>query len=161
MQPLIESLIESLRASLGDDAVLTGAAVSERLAGIWRNDFVVAPAIVRPASTQQVAEVLRACNAARQPVVLHGGLTGLVEGAGSVWHVVVPGGTLATEVTIVTGITFANGVSRGVVALAVLTAGIHGRAFLIRIRIGIGVRVGIRVGIRIAAISGVRHKGGA
>jgi FAD/FMN-containing dehydrogenase len=37
-------------------------------------------AIVRPANTEQVSLVLAACNAARQPVVPMGGLTGLVRG---------------------------------------------------------------------------------
>jgi FAD/FMN-containing dehydrogenase len=77
----VDALINLLRAELGDEGVLTGAAVSGRAAGIWRNDNIVAAAIVRPATTDQVAAVLRACNDAGQSVVTHGGLTGLVEGA--------------------------------------------------------------------------------
>jgi len=38
-------------------------------------------AIVRPASTEEVAEVLKACHEQGQKVVTHGGLTGLVGGA--------------------------------------------------------------------------------
>jgi FAD/FMN-containing dehydrogenase len=40
-----------------------------------------ASAIVRPANTTEVAEVLKLCHAAGQNVVTHGGLTGLVGGA--------------------------------------------------------------------------------
>jgi FAD/FMN-containing dehydrogenase len=38
-------------------------------------------AIVRPASTQEVSEILRLCSDVQQPVVTHGGVTGLVGGA--------------------------------------------------------------------------------
>ena len=37
--------------------------------------------LVRPRSTEQVSAVLRLCHARGQPVVTHGGLTGLVNGA--------------------------------------------------------------------------------
>jgi FAD/FMN-containing dehydrogenase len=40
-----------------------------------------AQAIIRPANTHEVSEVLRLCHAAGQSVVTHGGLTGLVGGA--------------------------------------------------------------------------------
>jgi FAD/FMN-containing dehydrogenase len=40
-----------------------------------------AAAIVRPRNTREVSEVLRLCHEAGQPVIPHGGLTGLVEGA--------------------------------------------------------------------------------
>ena len=43
-----------------------------------------AMAIARPATTAEVSEVLRLCHAAGQPVVTHGGLTGLVHGAKAV-----------------------------------------------------------------------------
>ena len=76
-----EMLISELREELGPEGVLTGDAVSGRLAGIWRTDAIAAPVIFRPANTAEVAAVLRACHAARQSVVTHGGLTGLAEGA--------------------------------------------------------------------------------
>ncbi|MEM1230410.1 MAG: FAD-binding oxidoreductase [Pseudomonadota bacterium] len=75
------ALIEQLRADLGADAVLTGDAVHGRSAGIWRKDTIAAAAIVRPRSTEEVSTVLKACHAIGQPVVTHGGLTGLVKGA--------------------------------------------------------------------------------
>ncbi len=40
-----------------------------------------AKALIRPASTEEVSEILKLCHAAEQAVVTHGGLTGLVGGA--------------------------------------------------------------------------------
>ncbi|MFK7915552.1 MAG: FAD-binding oxidoreductase [Pseudomonadales bacterium] len=75
------NLLEILTARLGADAVLTGSAVSERSAGIWRKDTIAARAIVRPSTTEEVSTVMRLCHQAGQSVVTHGGLTGLVKGA--------------------------------------------------------------------------------
>jgi FAD/FMN-containing dehydrogenase len=75
------NLIEDLRAIVGADGVLDADEVAGRQAGIWRRDRLVARALVRPSSTEDVAAVLRYCHAHRQPVVTHGGLTGLVHGA--------------------------------------------------------------------------------
>lgn len=74
-------IIERLTDLLGEDAVLTGERVRERLAGVWREDPIAARAIVRPRTTEEVSKVLALCNEQRQPVVAHGGLTGLVESA--------------------------------------------------------------------------------
>lgn len=75
-------LVSRFVSALGDDAVLTGKRVRERSAGIWGPPRTIAADIlVRPADTAQVAEVLSICNEARQPVVVHGGLTGVVDGA--------------------------------------------------------------------------------
>ena len=81
MTARVRALIDELTPLLGEAGVLTGDAVSERRAGIWRDDTIAAPVIFRPASTAELASVLRACHQAGQPVVTHGGLTGLVEGA--------------------------------------------------------------------------------
>jgi FAD/FMN-containing dehydrogenase len=81
MKPTVNELIAKLRSELGSDGLLTGDAVSDRAAGIWRSEGIAAPVIVRPATTAEVSIVLSACHAAGQTVVTHGGLTGLVEGA--------------------------------------------------------------------------------
>ena len=60
--------------------MLEGAAVRERAATLWHGR-VDAELLVRPRSTEQVSAVLRLCHARGQPVVTHGGLTGLVNGA--------------------------------------------------------------------------------
>jgi FAD/FMN-containing dehydrogenase len=75
------NVIEALQKALGEDSVLTGAAVQERQAGIWRRDTIQARAIIRPRDTRQVSVALQVCHAYGQPVVPHGGLTGLVHSA--------------------------------------------------------------------------------
>ncbi len=71
-------LITELIKVLGTEAVLTGEAVRARTGGYLDPSPLRAKAIIRPASTTQVAEALRLCNAAGQTVVPHGGLTNLV-----------------------------------------------------------------------------------
>ncbi len=61
---------------------MTGKRVHERSAGIWGPPRTIAAgALVRPADTEQVAQVLAICNELGQRVVVHGGLTGVVDGA--------------------------------------------------------------------------------
>jgi len=75
-------LLSRLISALGEDAVLTGDRVHERSAGIWGPPrTVTADLLVRPAETGQVASVLSICNELGQSVVIHGGLTGVVDGA--------------------------------------------------------------------------------
>jgi len=74
-------VVDALVQALGPEAVLTGEAVHERRAGIWRKDHIAAKALLRPDSTATVSRALAICNEFRQPVVAHGGLTGLVESA--------------------------------------------------------------------------------
>ena len=72
-------LLADLRALLGEQGLVTG----ERLAARVYDQHVgpvLAQVLVRPADTMQVSAVLRLCHARRQPVVPHGGLTGLVYG---------------------------------------------------------------------------------
>lgn len=75
------TLLATLTDLLGPDAVLTGDDAQGHLTD-WSGRFTgAALAVVRPASTQQVADVVRACVAAAVAVVPQGGLTGLVGGA--------------------------------------------------------------------------------
>ncbi|MBX3706313.1 MAG: FAD-binding oxidoreductase [Pseudomonadales bacterium] len=74
-------VVETLVAELGADCVLTGEAVRTRQAGIWRRDTIQARAIVRPRTTAEVSRTLAICHRFDQPVVAHGGLTGLVHSA--------------------------------------------------------------------------------
>ena len=73
------ALIDALTDLLGCDGVLTGADVAARSSGFWNPAPVGALAIARPRTTAEVAAVLRLCHARGQPVVAHGGRTGLVE----------------------------------------------------------------------------------
>ncbi|MSQ53811.1 MAG: FAD-binding oxidoreductase [Betaproteobacteria bacterium] len=75
------ALISHLRAALPPEAWLEGAALAERCSDWMGKEPIRAPLLLRPVDTAQVALVLKACHAAGQPVVVHGGLTGLVHGA--------------------------------------------------------------------------------
>ncbi|ACA19330.1 FAD linked oxidase domain protein [Methylobacterium sp. 4-46] len=74
-------LLDALRGRLGAAQVITDAdAIAPHLAetrGLYRG---AALAVVRPADTEAVAFAVRACAAARVPVVAQGGNTGLVGG---------------------------------------------------------------------------------
>jgi FAD/FMN-containing dehydrogenase len=72
--------LQTLIDIVGPEGVLTGGDVSARSVSWADHTPCQALAIVRPADTGQVSRVLAACNAARQPVVPMGGLTGLVRG---------------------------------------------------------------------------------
>ncbi|HQR02828.1 MAG: FAD-binding oxidoreductase [Proteobacteria bacterium] len=74
-------LIDELRALTDSGGVLDGIELSQRLAGIWRQDHLQACALVRPRSTTEVAAVLAYCHERSLSVVPQGGLTGLVHGA--------------------------------------------------------------------------------
>jgi FAD/FMN-containing dehydrogenase len=77
----MDAVVKALHQALGADAVLTGDDVTNRAAGIWRSDGLKAKALVRPKSTDEVRRAVEVCNAHDQPIVTHGGLTGLVGGA--------------------------------------------------------------------------------
>jgi len=74
----MSDIISSLQSAVGNEHVLTGAAAEEKAHGWSRLGKPLA--VVRPASTEEISRILRACHAARQPVVAWGGKTGLVEG---------------------------------------------------------------------------------
>lgn len=73
-------LLTALRQELDAQGVLCGAAVGERQATFWNTGPMSALAILRPATVDQLCACMRLCHAARQPVVVLGGNTGLVEG---------------------------------------------------------------------------------
>lgn len=76
-----EFLAKLVRA-LGRDNVITDASEIEPWLTDWRGVYKGgAQAVVRPTSTQQVADCLRLCNEYRVPVVPRGGNTGLCGGA--------------------------------------------------------------------------------
>ena len=77
----MSDLLRAIANVLGEGGLLVGEDVSSRRSGIWRNDPIAAKAIARPRSTAEVSRVLALCNDAGQPVVAHGGLTGLAESA--------------------------------------------------------------------------------
>jgi FAD/FMN-containing dehydrogenase len=75
-------LITQLRQQLGEKAVLSGDAVSERYCSDWSGESPLLPAaVLRPADTAELSAMLRACHGAGQKIVVQGGLTGLAGGA--------------------------------------------------------------------------------
>ncbi len=80
MSDKVEDLLEQLEAVVGRAGILRGDGLAGRSAGIWSNRPLEALALVRPASTDEVARVMRICHAAGQSVVPAGGMTGLAGG---------------------------------------------------------------------------------
>ena len=77
-----DPLLEQLASIVGPAQVLVDADLRAGYETDWSGRFSgTARAVVRPASTQEVAAVLRACNAAGAAVVAQGGNTGLVGGS--------------------------------------------------------------------------------
>ncbi len=76
MADLISKLIESI----GERHVLLGNAVRDRNPGLERANME-AGVLVCPADPDEVSAVMRLCSEAGQSVVVHGGLTGAVQGA--------------------------------------------------------------------------------
>ncbi|HEY9369923.1 FAD-binding oxidoreductase, partial [Streptomyces sp.] len=75
------NLVHDLRTALGESAVLTDPADMAAYVTDWTGSFTgTALAVVRPASTEQVATAVRLCAAAGVGVVPQGGNTGLVGG---------------------------------------------------------------------------------
>ena len=74
------SITDQLKNIVGSDHVLSTESVAERATHYWDPSPMVAMALVRPANTQQVSDVLKVCHQHKQPVVTHGGVTGLVDG---------------------------------------------------------------------------------
>lgn len=77
----MEAILKTLREALGKTAVLVGEDVRARPVSRIVQSGCAAGALVRPASTEEVALVMRLCHAAGQPVVPRAGMTGLVGGA--------------------------------------------------------------------------------
>ena len=67
----------SLREIVGGHNVLCGEALQLRNNGFWDSSSPEALAIAMPETTAQICEILALCHQLRQPVVIHGGLTGL------------------------------------------------------------------------------------
>lgn len=77
----MDAVLKNITAIVGAGNVLTGDDVGARRVDWLTGTPCRAGAIVRPGSTKELAAVMCACHAANQPVVIHGGLTGLVHGA--------------------------------------------------------------------------------
>lgn len=76
----MSQLLDQIAAIVGPQGLLTGEDVSGRAADFMGLTRCQAQAIVRPASTAELSEVMKLCHAAGQVVVPAGGNTGLVQG---------------------------------------------------------------------------------
>jgi FAD/FMN-containing dehydrogenase len=76
------AFLKRCRAIVGADCVLTRPADCAPYLTDWRGRFTgMALAVLRPASTQQVADLVKTCVEFRVPIVPQGGRTGLVLGS--------------------------------------------------------------------------------
>ncbi len=76
------AVVTALREALGPTVVRLRSEIADRRNGDWSRTPSAEPlALVRPATTTEVATAMRICHAHRQPVVTQGGLTGLAGGA--------------------------------------------------------------------------------
>ena len=75
-------IIDQLTGLLGERGTVRDEAGLARYCRDWSGDHVGRPlAVIRPASSAEVAEAVRLCAGARVPIVPQGGHTGLVAGA--------------------------------------------------------------------------------
>ena len=82
MDPDMKQLLTSIETETGKSTILSGADITDRYAVDWSRENPCRPEVVlRPTSTHEVSTILRLCNEARQPLVVQGGMTGLVGGA--------------------------------------------------------------------------------
>ncbi len=77
----MNGILETISALVDEHAVITGKALRDRASSYWNSSPMPGLALVRPSSTEQLAAIMKACHEANQAVVVHGGLTGCVEGA--------------------------------------------------------------------------------
>lgn len=76
----MDKLLNDLIAIVGPAGVLLGDDVSQRSVDWFTGAPCCAKAIVRPRNTEQLSSVMALCYQADQPVVTHGGMTGIVHG---------------------------------------------------------------------------------
>ncbi len=81
VRPAADELIDALRGIVGERGLLLGDDVLARSCDPFRDVPPGGPAIVRPASTAEVSEVMALCHARGQRIVTHGGRTGVAGGA--------------------------------------------------------------------------------
>jgi len=77
----ISKLLADIAAITGPGGVLTGEDVRSRQSSWLGHAGADVAALIRPASTGELSQVMRHCHAAKQAVVPLGGNTGLVDGA--------------------------------------------------------------------------------
>jgi len=75
------SIVDLLTEAVGKESILTQTEAAQRPASLWLSkDNLNCKALLRPSSTEQVADILKLCHEHAQTVVPHGGLTNVVGG---------------------------------------------------------------------------------
>lgn len=77
----MSQLIDSLSDIVGSSNLLQGDALSERQTSYWNTAPLNAVALAKPASTEELSQLLAQCTRAGQSVVIQGGRTGVVQAA--------------------------------------------------------------------------------
>ncbi len=78
----MSALLEQLKSIVGNKGYLEGDAIGEKNTRDLMGARNLRPALLlRPANTQELAQIMRACHSAGQPVAVQGGMTGLVSAA--------------------------------------------------------------------------------
>ncbi len=81
-RPAVASLLDRIRAVVGERGLITGPADTAAYVEDWRGLYRGrTPAVVRPAGTDEVAAVVRLCAETGMPIVPQGGNTSMVGGA--------------------------------------------------------------------------------
>ena len=75
----MRDIIKQFESVLDANGILRGEEVCNRAVHVWNDASIEALVILRPTTTAQVSEILKICDRANQPVVAHGGRTGLVQ----------------------------------------------------------------------------------
>ena len=76
------AFIERLRSIVGEKGIVQNEEMSGRSAGYSHPDRTLnAKELIRLGTTDEVSRILKICDEQKQPVVCHGGLTGLVDGS--------------------------------------------------------------------------------
>ena len=76
-----EKVLEEFKTFLPEKAILLNEEATSRTAGgLHTEEPIHAELILRPKTTEEVSKILTICNKHDQPIVVHGGVTGLVYG---------------------------------------------------------------------------------
>ena len=69
----MSDILTEMAEIVGNDRLLSGGAVAERVTSFWNNAPMQAKAMVLPGNTEEVSAILRRCHALDQSVITQGG----------------------------------------------------------------------------------------
>ncbi|MEI6895181.1 MAG: FAD-binding oxidoreductase [Colwellia sp.] len=84
-----EQLIKQFEAIVSPNGLLQGKELSLRATDPFGISFCQSKLLIRPINTDELSQVMKLCHQHKQPVVTHGGLTGLVGGASTTAETIV------------------------------------------------------------------------